>query len=105
MTRGANILLALGLFVPPTAWLLTQQGQGAVVYFHCVAGGPPIGPLIGLAGTGVCLLGGWLGWRGRTAETANARVLAQVALGAAVLFALANLATTAAAWIIPSCAR
>ena len=105
MTRGANILLALGVFVPPGAWFLTQQAQGALVYFRCVAGGPPIGPLLGLAGAAVCLLAGWLGWRGRTAPTPSARLLAQVALGAAVVFALANLATAAAAWIIPPCAR
>ena len=105
MSRGANILLAVGVFAPPAAWFLTQQAQGSVVYFRCVAGGPPIGPLLGLAGAAACLFGGWLGWRGRTADTPSARLLGQVALGAALLFALANVATAAAAWIIPPCAR
>jgi hypothetical protein len=105
VTRRANILLALGIFVPPASWFLTQQTQGAVVYFHCVAGGPPVGPLLGLAGTALCLLAGWLGWRGRSAPTPSARVLAQVSLGATVVFALTNLATAAAAWMIPPCAR
>jgi hypothetical protein len=106
VTRGANLLLTLGVFGPPAAWLATQQGQGALVYFACRAAGPPLGPLIGAAGAILCFAGGWLAWRSQDAEaTASQRLIAQVALGAATLFTLANVATAAAAWLIPPCAR
>jgi hypothetical protein len=107
VTRAASLLLALGVFGPPALWFATQQTQGGVVYFRCTAGGAPIGPLLGLTGAAACLLAGWLGWRQRGSETASSSTdfLAQVALGAAVIFALANLAAAAAAWIIPPCAR
>jgi len=106
VTRAANLLLAVGVFGPPAAWFLTQQTQGGVVYFRCAAGGPPIGPLVGLVGAALCLLAGWLSWRKRCAcDASSAPFLGQVALGAAAIFALANLATAAAAWIIPPCAR
>ena len=106
MTRGANILLALGVFGPPAVWLATQQGQGALIYFACGAAGPPLGPLIGAAGAILCLAGGWLAWRRPDAQaTASQRLMAGVALGAAALFAFANIATAVAAWMIPPCAR
>jgi hypothetical protein len=104
--RVGELLLALGVFGPPAGWLATQQGQGALVYFACGAAGPPLGPLLGLAGAAACLAGGWIAWRTRQADsTASQRLLAQVSLGAGALFALANLATAVAAWLIPPCAR
>jgi hypothetical protein len=104
--RGAKVLLTLGVFGPPAVWLATQQGQGALVYFACGAAGPPLGPLLGAAGAASCLLGGWLAWRSQDAEaTGSQQLMARVALGAATLFTLANVATAAAAWLIPPCAR
>jgi hypothetical protein len=105
VTRAEKALLALALFLPPAAWFATQQTQGGLVYFDCSAGGPPLGPLLGLAGVGACLAGGWLGWRRRAASWSTGRFIAQVAFGAAAIFALANLATLVAAWLIPPCAR
>jgi hypothetical protein len=104
--RAADILLGVAAFAPAAAWFATQQGQGALVYYACAAGGPPIGPLIGFAGLCACLAGGWLGWRGRgAAATETPRFVAQVVPGLAALFALANLATLVAALVIPPCAR
>jgi uncharacterized membrane protein len=100
------IALAVAFFAAPTAWLLLQQGEGTLVYLACPASGPPLGIVIGLAAVGACSATSGLAWRiARTTEPPARRFLAQVATGAAAIFALAALVMTAAIWLVPSCVR
>jgi hypothetical protein len=104
LAGGTGVVLAL--FAAPGAWILLQQGEGALVYLACPRSGPPIGILIGVAAFCVCLAAGGLAWRlVRTLEAPAQRFLAQVGAGAAAIFALAALIMTAAIWLVPSCAR
>lgn len=103
---GRALLPALGVILPPAVWFAVQQTAGGVVYFACDTGGRPAAVLLGLTGVAACVWAGWFGWReARTAASPGAQFGAQLALGLAAVFVLADLVTLAAVWLIPPCAR
>lgn len=100
------IILAAAFFTAPVLWVLFQQGEAALVYLGCEAGGPPVGVLIGAVAIIGCAITSAVSWRiARAAERPAQRFLAQVATGASAIFALAATVMTAAIWLVPSCAR
>jgi hypothetical protein len=102
MTVRVSWLLGLGLAAPPIAWFGAQQSTGALTYFACQAARPPLGLLMGLLGLAACLAAGVASLQRRAAPMAFS---AQIALGLAAIFGLANLFTLAAVWLVPPCAR
>lgn len=105
MTVRKRILLGLAILAPAAAWYLLQQGAGGLEYVDCRAPAPPLGPILGVTGLLICLAAGWIGWRRLKAQSGEDRFLPMVAVGVAMIFALACLATTAAMLVIPPCAR
>lgn len=98
------------LAIPPLAWYLDEQGWGQAVRLACASGGPPLGPMVGVAALLACAGAAILAWpaaRRSVAEPGDqARsFLAWLAVGLAGAFALAIVFQTLATVITPPCAR
>ena len=106
MTRRARLLPALGVILPPATWFVVQQGAGGAVYFACGTAARPAGVLLTILGVAACAWAGRFGWRQvQAAPSPGARFAAQMVLGLASIFVLADLVTLAAIGLIPPCAR
>lgn len=106
MTRRARLLPALGVLLPPATWFVVQQGAGGVVYFACERRAQSAGALLAVFGVGVCAWAAGFGWRRvQAAASPGANFAAQMVLGLAAIFMLADLVTLAAVGLVPPCAR
>jgi hypothetical protein len=111
MTRAAAIRVRLrqarpwtGLVVAPLVWLILQQGLGTLVYRTCAQGGPPLGPVAGIAACATCLAAARTSAY-RLPATGRSRFIGQAAAGLAVLLAFACVLLTLSALLVPACAR
>lgn len=91
-----------GLVVAPLSWLLLQQGLGALVYRACARGGPPLGPLLGLAAALACAGAACISWR---AAAGQRRFIGLTAAGVAAALGLACALILLSALMVPACAR
>lgn len=96
----------LGVVVSPLAWIGAQQGMADLEYLACKAGGPPLGPLIGLAAAGLCILCGWLSWSANGPGLRGLkRFLCLASAGVSGIFAAGALLLTLASLVVPPCVR
>lgn len=93
-----------GLIVAPLAWLILQQGLGTLVYHACARGGPPWGPLLGLAAILACAGSGWISWRAVAADP-RAAFIGRTAAGVAAALSLGCALICLSALVVPACAR
>jgi hypothetical protein len=106
LSPKSALVAAVAFFGGAVGWLALQQGEGAIVYVACPVSGPPLGVVLGLLATLLCLGASALGWRvAQTALTPALRLIGQVGLGAGAVFALGCAVITLAIWLEPACAR
>jgi hypothetical protein len=104
--RRSAAAIGIALALPPIAWFAFQQGLGVALRIACGTGGPPVGPIAGGAALLLCGVAAWIAWpasRGTAEETRG--LLGRVALGGALIFALAILLQAVATLIEPPCWR
>jgi hypothetical protein len=101
--RGGRAALLAGLFLPPTAWFVSQQGAGAYLRVDCASGGIVGGSASALA-LSLCALAVWIAWP-KPGPAALDRFLRRLALASAAVFALGIVYQGLATAIVPSCAR
>jgi hypothetical protein len=100
----AKFLLGAGAAASPLAWFAVQQVAGGLTYFTCEHATPP-GVVLAVLGLLACASAAVVVWPSRLASEPTARFAAQLGLGLAAIFGLANLVTLAAIVLIPPCAR
>jgi hypothetical protein len=109
MTSGRSIAGHLapwwGFLLGLPGWALSDQTGSSLAFDHCEALSMGMALLIGAAGLVLALAGGALSfrvWRSDE-EDQPRRFIARVAVGAAVLFAIAIVLQTVATVVIPRC--
>jgi hypothetical protein len=104
---GSPLLwLALAFFAAPITWMIFQQTEGTVVYFHCRQA-PLAGSVLGAAALAPCGWAGLIAFRFTRHRSipATRRFFAWLAVGFAAIFGLGVVVMTAATILVPSCVR
>jgi hypothetical protein len=110
--RGARHHLVTGVVVPPLAWLAQLQANYALASWACQAGHRYLAVLVIGVALLITLAAGAQAWRSRPAEgpvsgepqrIEGARVLALLALGSTLSFAVVLLATAVPIFIQGPC--
>lgn len=106
--KAARLLMPwAGLILAGTGWALEHQIGSDLSFSDCAANGPLQTGLLGLAALALAVVGAllsWRAWRGGGGDDKEGRsFVAMICMLAALLFGVAIILGTAAAFILPPC--